>query len=140
MNRLNDENIGKNQDSQFLFGQNIKITPSKAVQLAKKLIIDPYKEHFIAIYLNLNGTVIKREIVSIGTLTTGIVHPREVFRPAIKYRATNIIILHNHPSGDPTPSSEDIEITQILKNAGQLLGIFVISHIVFTKDGDFSLI
>ena len=137
MNRLNDKNTRKNLNSQFSFGQNIKITPGEAVHLAKGLIIDPHKEHFIAIYLDLNGEVIKSEIVSIGTLTASIIHPRELFRPAIKHRATSIIILHNHPSGDITPSEADVKITKQLKNAGQLLGIEVLDHVIFEKGDRF---
>jgi len=103
----------------------------EAVRLARKLIIDPHKEHFIAIYLNARNDAIKTELVSLGTLNASIVHPREVFRPAIMSRASSIIVLHNHPSGDVSPSESDIELTKRLKNAGQLLGIEVLDHVVF---------
>lgn len=137
MYRLNNKNRRKNKNSQFSFGQNIKITPEEAVRLAKKLIIDPNKEHFIAIYLTPVKKNPKCELISLGTLTASIVHPREVFRPALKYNATEIIILHNHPSGDICPSEDDIKVTNQLKNAGQLLGIKVLDHIIFTQGSKF---
>jgi DNA repair protein RadC len=113
------------------------ITPFEAVRMAKKLIIDPNKEHFIVIYLTPVRKNPKCELVSLGTLTASIVHPREVFRSAIKYNSTEIIILHNHPSGDVCPSKADIELTKRLKNAGQLLGIEVLDHIIFTTNKKF---
>ncbi|OGF25097.1 hypothetical protein A2303_05745 [Candidatus Falkowbacteria bacterium RIFOXYB2_FULL_47_14] len=80
-------------------------------------------EHFIAIYLSARHGVIKTELVSLGTLTASIVHPHEVFRPAIMSRASSIIALHNHPSGDVSPSESDIELTKRLKNAGPVLSL-----------------
>ena len=105
--------------------------------MAKKLIIDPRKEHFKAIYLSPVKKKAKCELISLGTLTTGIVHPRKVFRPAIKYNSTEIIILHNHPSRDVSPSEADIEITKRLKKAGRLLGINVLDHVIFEKGDRF---
>lgn len=113
------------------------ITPFEAVRLAKKIIIDPHKEHFIVIYLTPVRKNPKYELISLGTLTASIVHPREVFRPAIQYKATEIIILHNHPSGDISPSEADIELTDRLKKAGHLLGIEVFDHIIFTANEKF---
>lgn len=113
------------------------ITTFEAVKMAKKLIIDPNKEHFIAIYLSPVNKSPKCELISLGTLTASLVHPREIFRPAIKYNSTEFIVLHNHPSGDITPSDADIEITKQLKNAGQLLGINIMDHVIFEKDNKF---
>ncbi len=113
------------------------ITTRQAVEMAKKIIIDPNKEHFIAIYLCPVRKRPKCELISLGTLTASLVHPREVFRPAIKYHATEIIILHNHPSGDVSPSEADITLTERLKNAGHLLGIEVLDHIIFEKGDRF---
>ena len=130
----------------YSFGQNKTvridrtvnlITPFKAVQIAKKIIIDQNKEHFIAIYLCPVRKRPKSELISLGTLTACLVHPREVFRPAIKYNATEIIVLHNHPSGDVSPSEADITLTERLKNAGQLLGIEVLDHVIFEKGDRF---
>ncbi|MFH0892478.1 MAG: JAB domain-containing protein [Candidatus Falkowbacteria bacterium] len=113
------------------------IAPAEAVRLARKLVTDPYKEHFIAIYLSARNDVVKTELVSLGTLNASIVHPREVFRPAIMSRACAIIVLHNHPSGDVSPSESDLELTKRLKNAGQLLGIEVLDHVIFEKGDRF---
>ena len=76
--------------------------------------------------------------VSIGSLSTSIVHPREVFKAAILMGAANIILAHNHPSGDPSPSKEDIEITQRLAKAGEILGIEVLDHLILTPSGHIS--
>lgn len=101
---------------------------------AANYIIDDIKflkqEHFIILLLDTKNQVISKETISIGTLNSSIVHPREVFKPAIKKSISAIILAHNHPSGDPTPSREDIEITKRLIKAGEILGIDVLDHIV----------
>ena len=81
---------------------------------------------------------IKREIISIGSLNANLVHPREVFEPAVKHLAAQIILAHNHPSGDPQPSEEDLEINKRLIEAGKILGIEVVDHIIAAKDAYFS--
>lgn len=92
------------------------------------------KEHFIALYLNARNQLVHKEIISIGTLDTSLVHPREVFKPALDSLAVSVIVAHNHPSGNLEPSSEDIEITKRLVHAGKILGISVIDHIIMTED------
>ncbi|KYH34477.1 hypothetical protein CLTEP_15250 [Clostridium tepidiprofundi DSM 19306] len=89
-----------------------------------------YKEHFKIIILNTKKVIISVEEISVGTLNSSMVHPREVFIEAIKKSADSIIVCHNHPSGDPTPSKEDIDVTLRLKECGKLLGIEVIDHII----------
>lgn len=91
------------------------------------------REHFAAFYLDTQGRVIERQIISIGTLDTSLVHPREVFEPAVSLRAASIVVAHNHPSGDLKPSDEDVEITQQLRHAGKILGIQLINHIVLAS-------
>lgn len=98
------------------------------------------KEHFVAFYLNTRNVVIKREIISIGTLNASLVHPREVFEPAIRLHAASIILVHNHPSGDLTPSDEDLEVTDRLIKAGELLGIKVLDHIILTAKEFYTLL
>ena len=93
------------------------------------------KEHVVGLYLNARYELIHREIVSIGTVNASIVRPRDVFAPAILHNATAVIVAHNHPSGDATPSAEDREVTQRLKGAGRLLGISVLEHIIITEYG-----
>jgi DNA repair protein RadC len=94
------------------------------------------KEHFVCLFLNTKNQVIGEETLSIGSLNASIVHPREVFLAAIRRSSAAIICAHNHPSGDPTPSAEDIEITRRLKEAGQIIGIEVLDHLII-GDGNF---
>lgn len=94
------------------------------------------KEHFVILHLDTKHCVIGEETVSMGSLDASIVHPREIFKSAVKRSASAILCVHNHPSGDPTPSPEDIAVTQRLHQAGKLLGIDVLDHIV-VGDGRF---
>ncbi|OGJ48750.1 hypothetical protein A2229_01035 [Candidatus Peregrinibacteria bacterium RIFOXYA2_FULL_33_7] len=96
------------------------------------------KEYFIGIYLDVRNQEITREIISIGTLNCSLFHPREVFEPAIKNLASHIILIHNHPSGDCTPSDQDISVTEHLIKCGQLLGIPVNDHIIITPESFYS--
>jgi DNA repair protein RadC len=88
------------------------------------------KEHFVTLHLNTKHCVIGEEVVSVGSLDASIVHPREIFKLAVKRSASAILCVHNHPSGDPTPSPEDIAVTKRLLEAGRVLGIDVLDHIV----------
>ncbi|MBU1200943.1 MAG: DNA repair protein RadC [Nanoarchaeota archaeon] len=92
------------------------------------------KEHFIILHLDTRNRVIKDEIVSVGTLNSSVIHPREVFKSAIKESANAIILVHNHPSGDTKPSEEDKTITERLFDAGELLDIKVLDHIIIGND------
>lgn len=92
------------------------------------------RERFVVFWLSSANNVTGFEIISEGTLNTSLVHPREVFRGAIVASCANIIIAHNHPSGNPEPSKEDISITQKLVDAGKLIEISVFDHIIFTDD------
>ena len=94
---------------------------------------DHKKEHFVIFYLNARNQEIKRDIISVGTLTANLVHPREVFEPAVTHLAAHIVVAHNHPSGDVSPSKEDITTTRQLVAAGHLLGIPLRDHIIVTK-------
>ena len=93
------------------------------------------KEHFIALFLDTKNRIIGEELVSVGTLNASVIHPREVFNPAIKAAASSVVIVHNHPSGDCKPSKEDEEVTKMLCDAGDLLGIKVLDHVIIGKDG-----
>jgi DNA repair protein RadC len=95
-----------------------------------------HQEHFVCLFLNTKNQVIGQETIFIGTLNSSIVHPREVFREGIRRSAASIILLHNHPSGDPTPSKEDLEVTKRLVESGRLLGIEVLDHLII-GDGTF---
>lgn len=104
--------------------------PEDAVDLVMESMRHLRKEHFVCLFLNTKNRVLAQETVSIGTLDASLVHPREVFRAAIKHGAASMICVHNHPSGDPTPSREDVDITKRLMEAGELVGIEVLDHIV----------
>jgi DNA repair protein RadC len=107
------------------------------IKAVMPLIADPNKEFFIALYLNTKNGIIKQEVVSIGSLSANVVHPREVFRTAIVVSASSIIVAHNHPSGDPAPSREDIEITKKLAEAGKMIGIELLDHVILGKDRNY---
>ncbi len=97
------------------------------------------REHFVILSLDARNNLININNVSIGTLNSSLVHPREVFKPAINHSAVQVIIAHNHPSGDPEPSENDIDITKTLVEAGEILGIKVVDHIILTKFDHLSL-
>lgn len=131
------------------FGQRIaqktmekKITKIKKsediYQYLKNEIQDKKNECFYAILLDTKNVIISKEVISIGTLDASIVHPREAFKPAIKKSAKSIVFAHNHPSGDFTPSKDDFRITQRLVEAGEILDIEVLDHIIIGKDGYYS--
>jgi len=107
-------------------------------EYALPLLSGKDKEHFMILHLDSKSRVIKDEIISIGTLNASLVHPREVFKSAIKESANAIVLVHNHPSGDYTPSQEDKEITERLFEAGEVLNIKVLDHVIIGKDGYWS--
>ena len=96
---------------------------------------DLKKEHLVALYINARNKLIHRDLVSVGTLNANLVHPREVFEPAIARASAQVIVAHNHPSGDPEPSEDDLIITKKLVDGGKLLDIELIDHIIITKTG-----
>jgi DNA repair protein RadC len=93
------------------------------------------KEHFVALYLNARNQLIHKETISVGTLNASLVHPREVFKPAIDNLAASLIIAHNHPSGELLASEEDIKVTSRLKQSAELLGLEILDHLILTKTG-----
>ncbi|MDO8281548.1 MAG: JAB domain-containing protein [Thermodesulfovibrionia bacterium] len=95
--------------------------------------IEREKEHFWAIGLNIKNQIKYVELVSLGTLTASLVHPRETFRMAVLKGIASLIVGHNHPSGDTTPSRDDLTITKRLKEAGEILGIKLIDHVIVTE-------
>lgn len=102
-------------------------------------LISTDREKFICLHLNAKNRVTSWELVSIGTLNSSLVHPREVFKGAILANAASIILCHNHPSGDAEPSEDDIVLTKRLAKVGELLGISVLDHLVFTDTNYLSL-
>jgi|SRR3989344_1069290 len=141
--------IGKVKASQILaiFELNKRISLSNKKQIIKSakdvfnysfLKLNKDKENFMVLYLDTKNKIIKDEIISIGTLNSSLVHPREVFKNAIKESANSIILVHNHPSGDPKPSEEDKRITKIIFNAGEMLSIKVLDHVIIGDNKWFS--
>ncbi|ASV68833.1 DNA repair protein RadC [Cytobacillus sp. FSL W7-1323] len=88
------------------------------------------QEHFVCLYLNTKNQVLSKQTIFIGSLNASIVHPREVYKEAFRQSAASIICLHNHPSGDPTPSREDIDVTKRLTECGKIIGIDILDHII----------
>jgi DNA repair protein RadC len=111
-------------------------TPSQVFEHLDYEFRDRRKEYFMALLLDGKNRIIKRVQISEGSLNQSIVHPREVFNMAVRDSAAAIILLHNHPTGDPTPSPEDLEVTRRLCEAGELMGIKVLDHIII-GDGEF---
>lgn len=105
-------------------------SPADVVRLVKSDLKDKKKEHFFVILLDTRNQYLGKDKVSIGSLDTSIVHPREVFKPALSFSAASVILAHNHPSGDPEPSEEDIKLTKRLVEAAQIIGIDVLDHII----------
>jgi DNA repair protein RadC len=113
-------------------------SPQDVYQLSLDLV-SKEQEHFVVYCLNSKHHVINRKTISVGSLNATVVHPREVFRAAIENSSASIICVHNHPSGDPTPSPEDISVTQRLCEAGEIIGIELIDHVIVGRTGWFSL-
>ncbi|MBP6940248.1 MAG: DNA repair protein RadC [Syntrophorhabdaceae bacterium] len=113
--------------------------PQGVVRAVRKTIKDKAKEHFKLILLNTRNKIIGLSTVSIGTLNASLVHPREVFKDAIRHSASSVVVAHNHPSGNPEPSEEDVKITRRLVESGKILGIEVLDHIIIGKDAFVSL-
>jgi DNA repair protein RadC len=113
-------------------------SPADVAAFMRRAVTDDAREHFVAIYLDGRHRPVAHQIVSVGTATAALVHPREVFQPAVLLGACALIVAHNHPSGDPSPSSEDRDITERLAQAGKLLGITLLDSIVWTREGRFA--
>lgn len=130
--------LGRRFFKEIKSGQTTIKTAKQASEYLKDMRNLP-KEHLRGIYLNSRYRVIHDEIISVGSLTANIIHPREVFRPALECAAAAVIIAHNHPSGSIKPSAADIEITRQLSEAGKILGINLLDHIIIAGDKFFSL-
>jgi DNA repair protein RadC len=114
------------------------VSADHAYEMFKHLSVET-KEHFFALHLDAKHKVLCRDLVSIGSLTASIVSPREVLKTALLSSASAMIFIHNHPSGDPTPSREDLDITRRLHDAADLFGIRVLDHVIIGNDGYYSL-
>ena len=115
-------------------GMDTPITSPADVLPEIRFIRDLKKENFVAIFLNARNQVIKTDTISMGSLNASLVHPREVFAPAVGISAASVILAHNHPSGDVTPSKEDISLTKRMVQAGQIMGIEMVDHLIVASD------
>jgi len=126
------ERQGYEREEQVRF----EITNPQAVARAVRATIqDKAKEHFKLLLLNTRNRIIGIAPVSVGTVSASLVHPREVFKAAIRHGACSVVLVHNHPSGNPEPSDDDVSLTRRLADAGRLLGIEVLDHIIIGKEG-----
>jgi DNA repair protein RadC len=116
-----------------------KVTSSREVFDLFRFLANETKEHFMALHMDSKNRILCMDHVSSGSLNASIVHPREVFKTCLLSSATAVLFLHNHPSGNPDPSREDLELTSRLKDAGALLGIRVLDHIIIGEDRYVSL-
>lgn len=120
--------------------QNFKVTDQQDVaEFVRTVLIDNSREHFVALYLDAGSRVGCYSLLSIGTATQTLITPRELFQRAIVAGAVSIIIAHNHPSGDLTPSPDDLTTTRRLCQAGELLGIRLLDHVIVTDDDSASI-
>ena len=121
-----------------------KLVPARCALDAAEILrpiyadLDADQEHFSILLLNNKNRVRAHKVISSGSLTASLVHPREVFKPVILYGAAAVILCHNHPSGDPEPSPEDIDITRRLVQCGEIFGIRMLDHVILGRDSMFS--
>lgn len=118
------------RERKFLYNGTRVTMPETAAEAFCALIGNPDREYFVAMLLDGKNRITAVNVVSVGSLNQSIVHPRETFKAAILSNAAAVILAHNHPTGDLTPSREDLEITRRLKEAGELLGIKILDHII----------
>lgn len=115
-----------------------RVSSVKDVLLQVSYLRTKNREHLMAIYLNARNELLFRKDIFLGTLNASLVHPREIFNEALKQNAVSIILVHNHPSGDSDPSEDDLQITKRLQEAGKIMGIEILDHIIIAKNKHFS--
>jgi DNA repair protein RadC len=108
-------------------------------ELVRSEIAHLEQENFVVIYLNVKGEVIHKETIFIGTINQTLIHPREIFKPAIKLAASAVVFCHNHPTGDATPSKADLEATNKLMEASSIVGIDLVDHVIIGRDEYYSI-
>ena len=135
--RINIVSIKMVRESSILYDVRKINSPIDAVELGRKFLDEADREELVICCLDTKNQPISMSVVSIGSLNSSIVHPREVFKVAILSNAASIILFHNHPSGLEDPSKEDISITHRLKEAGKLIGIELVDHIIIGSEGKY---
>ena len=135
--RINIVSIKMVKESSFLYQTRQILSPNDAYEMIKEQLEGLDREQFIIACLNSKHEPTDITVVSVGTLNKAIIHPREVFKTAILSNAASIMAFHNHPSGETTPSQQDIQLTKRLYEAGELLGIKLLDHLII-GDGSFT--
>lgn len=130
--------LGKRVNKESFNAKNKLHSPENIYMYLKGELEMKTQEHFIALYLNTKGELIKKETLFIGSLNSSLIHPREIFKHAVLNSAASIIICHNHPSGDPTPSRQDTEITKLIHKNSLMMDIELLDHIIIGKDRYYS--
>ncbi len=133
------ETLTINEVTSDYIGGRARFTSSREVFALFNFLKYETKEHFLALHLDSKNKILCLDKVSSGSLNAAIVHPREVFKTALLSSAAAVLFVHNHPSGNPEPSSEDLALTTRLRDAGKLLGIRVLDHIIIGEDRYYSL-
>lgn len=137
--RINIVSIKMVREGSMLYGIRKITSPADALELGKKFLEDSDREQLLLCCLDTKNQPLALNVVSVGSLNASLIHPREVFKVSILSNANSMIIFHNHPSGDPTPSNEDINITNRLRECGKIMGIELIDHIIIGNDSFCSL-
>lgn len=137
--RINVVSIKMVKESSILYDIRKIQAPKDAVELGKRFLEESDREQLLVCCLDAKNQPTAINVVSVGNLNNSLVHPREVFKPAILSNSASIILFHNHPTGDPTPSKEDTNITERLKECGNILGIKLIDHIIIGDNSYYSL-
>lgn len=130
------ENFQVEEDVSRYLGSGSRFTAPEQIYQTFRFLMQETKEHFAALHLDGKNRIVCLDVVSIGSLNQSIVHPREVFKTACLSNAAAVILVHQHPSGDATPSREDISITKRLQEAGDIMGIKVLDHVI-VGDGEY---
>lgn len=136
--RVNIVRVKMVREASFLYPQRRIRMARDVVELILKFLDETDREQFFLLCLNTKNEPTALHTVSIGSLDASIVHPREVFKVAILSNAASVIVAHNHPSGDPTASQEDIQVTRKLQEAGELLGITLLDHVIVGTEGAYT--
>lgn len=135
--RVNIVSIKIVREGSILYNVRKISSPSDAVELGRRFLEECDREQLIVCCLDTKNQPLSVNVASVGSLNSSIVHPREVFKVAVLSNSASIIIFHNHPSGDVVPSTEDINITHRLKEAGKIIGIELIDHIIIGSEGKY---
>ncbi|WP_051355938.1 JAB domain-containing protein [Acetobacterium malicum] len=135
--RVNIVSLRMVKEGSILYDVRRVSSPSEAAGLGRKFLEEADREQVIVCCLDTKNQPVSMNVVSLGTINSSLVHPREVFKTAILSNAASIILFHNHPSGDPEPSTEDINISKRIKEVGELVGIAMLDHVIIGSEDSF---